>query len=487
MEEKEEKKIAGIYVRVSTEEQSREGFSLGEQEERLKEFCNFKRYEVFKVYKDAGISAKNDKRPAYQEMMKDVKDKKINVIVAFKLDRLTRSVFDIEKLMKVVNDYECDIDKTRSIDNINLVPISHKDYYTSYMNLVRDYKKQHEEKQKTERENRKKSFNQMLDDPNSVVADELLFTSDKEFFQDMTTSEIMKWAKTCMDFVYQDIGYEKWQVLNATIHMDEKTPHLHCVVVPLIKKYDKRSNSEKWTISKKRYMKDKLHLSTLQDKYHERMVSNGYDLDRGIKNSDNEHIDIKQYKKITRKLNVELTSKNEKLNNSMKELEEKMESNKDTLFDKEYVKVKKDTFDSMNKVIDQTKKVMEIQPKIQKVYNEVDTYAKSYKYLEKENENIQKEVKYLKIRNQKLEQENNSLNSYIRTILKVIKDFFRELLHIGSKEVKEATTEQIKEYYDNDDFEQDDIYDIAVDTDKEDELFEYADIDKFYSKDDLER
>ena len=106
----EDKKIAGIYVRVSTEEQSREGFSLKEQEERLKEFCNFKRYEIYKVYKDAGISAKNDKRPAYQEMMSDVKSKNINVIVAFKLDRLTRSVYDIEKLMKTVNDYECDID-----------------------------------------------------------------------------------------------------------------------------------------------------------------------------------------------------------------------------------------------------------------------------------------------------------------------------------------------------------------------------------------
>ena len=106
----ENKKIAGIYVRVSTEEQSREGFSLKEQEERLKEFCNFKRYEIYKVYKDAGVSAKNDKRPAYQEMMSDVKNNNINVIVAFKLDRLTRSVYDIEKLMKTVNDYECDID-----------------------------------------------------------------------------------------------------------------------------------------------------------------------------------------------------------------------------------------------------------------------------------------------------------------------------------------------------------------------------------------
>ena len=62
------------------------------------------------MYQDAGISAKNDKRPAYQEMIEDVKKGNINVIVALKLDRLTRSVYDIEKLMKFVNDYECDID-----------------------------------------------------------------------------------------------------------------------------------------------------------------------------------------------------------------------------------------------------------------------------------------------------------------------------------------------------------------------------------------
>ena len=106
----EDVKIAGIYCRVSTEDQSREGFSLGEQQERLKEFCKFKRYTIHKVYIDAGISAKNDKRPAYQEMLNDVKNGTINVIVALKLDRLTRSVYDVEKLMKILNDYSCDLD-----------------------------------------------------------------------------------------------------------------------------------------------------------------------------------------------------------------------------------------------------------------------------------------------------------------------------------------------------------------------------------------
>ena len=43
----EKKKLCGIYMRVSTEDQAREGFSLGEQEEKLKDLCKYKEYEVF--------------------------------------------------------------------------------------------------------------------------------------------------------------------------------------------------------------------------------------------------------------------------------------------------------------------------------------------------------------------------------------------------------------------------------------------------------
>ena len=47
----EERKVAGIYIRVSTEDQVREGFSLGEQEEKLKQLCKYKDYKIHKVYK----------------------------------------------------------------------------------------------------------------------------------------------------------------------------------------------------------------------------------------------------------------------------------------------------------------------------------------------------------------------------------------------------------------------------------------------------
>ena len=105
-----EKKIAGIYIRVSTLDQAREGFSLPEQKDKLTGFCKEKGYEIYKIYADEGISAKNDKRPAYQQMMNDVKNGTINVIVALKLDRLTRSVYDVEKLMKILEKYDCDLD-----------------------------------------------------------------------------------------------------------------------------------------------------------------------------------------------------------------------------------------------------------------------------------------------------------------------------------------------------------------------------------------
>ena len=111
----EERKVAGIYIRVSTEDQAREGFSLGEQKEKLLQLCKFKEYEVFKVYEDAGISAKDiAHRPAFQEMLADMKKGKINYIVAYKLDRVTRSVRDLEELIAVLEKHNtylvCDRD-----------------------------------------------------------------------------------------------------------------------------------------------------------------------------------------------------------------------------------------------------------------------------------------------------------------------------------------------------------------------------------------
>ncbi len=114
----EEKKSAGIYIRVSTEDQAREGFSLPEQEKRLRAMCEYKGYQIYKIYKDAGISAKTGNyRPAFEELLQDIKNKKCNTIVVLKLDRLTRSVYDWENILKFLEENDAYLDCAN--DDIN--------------------------------------------------------------------------------------------------------------------------------------------------------------------------------------------------------------------------------------------------------------------------------------------------------------------------------------------------------------------------------
>ena len=113
-----EKKVAGLYIRVSTEDQAREGFSLPEQEKRLRAMCEYKGYEIYKVYEDAGISAKTgNTRPGFEELLQDIRDKKCNTIVVLKLDRLTRSVYDWENILKFLEENDAYLDCAN--DDIN--------------------------------------------------------------------------------------------------------------------------------------------------------------------------------------------------------------------------------------------------------------------------------------------------------------------------------------------------------------------------------
>ena len=105
------KNLCGLYLRVSTEDQAREGFSLPEQKERLETFCKFKSYEIVDYYEDAGISAKTGNyRPEFERLKEDIKSKRINTIIALKLDRITRSIFDWEKLMTFLDENDAYID-----------------------------------------------------------------------------------------------------------------------------------------------------------------------------------------------------------------------------------------------------------------------------------------------------------------------------------------------------------------------------------------
>jgi len=90
------------YLRVSTEEQAREGISLANQESRIRAFCQAKDWELAEVLVDEGYSGSSLDRPGMQEVIQQCQKRQVDVVVIYKLDRLTRSVRDLGYLVQDV-------------------------------------------------------------------------------------------------------------------------------------------------------------------------------------------------------------------------------------------------------------------------------------------------------------------------------------------------------------------------------------------------
>lgn len=84
--------IAAIYIRVSTEDQATEGFSLPAQVNEISEYCKKNNIEIYKVYKDEGISGTKEQRPAFQQMIADAEKGLFNIILVHKFDRFARRI-----------------------------------------------------------------------------------------------------------------------------------------------------------------------------------------------------------------------------------------------------------------------------------------------------------------------------------------------------------------------------------------------------------
>lgn len=94
--------MIALYVRVSTVEQMKDGYSIGEQQERLKAFCVARGWSDFKLFTDGGYSGGNMNRPALQSMVKAIEDGKVKKVIVYKLDRLSRSQKDTLFLLENV-------------------------------------------------------------------------------------------------------------------------------------------------------------------------------------------------------------------------------------------------------------------------------------------------------------------------------------------------------------------------------------------------
>ncbi|WP_082418906.1 MobV family relaxase [Massilibacterium senegalense] len=117
-----------------------------------------------------------------------------------------------------------------------------------------------------------------------------IITSNDKFFENMSDSEIKVFFEHSLEFIKKEYGEEN--LLYATIHLDEKTPHMHFGLVPLTK--DGR-------LSAKEVLGNKRKLSALQDKYNAFVNEKGYDMDRGETTIDTErkHKEMNVYKQET--------------------------------------------------------------------------------------------------------------------------------------------------------------------------------------------
>lgn len=112
-----------IYIRVSTEDQATEGFSINAQKEKLTKYLEANDWKLYDIYIDDGISGKNIKdRPQMKRLIQDITDKKLNNVLVYKLDRLTRSLVDLMELLKLLEEHECSLNsQTEKLDTSNAV------------------------------------------------------------------------------------------------------------------------------------------------------------------------------------------------------------------------------------------------------------------------------------------------------------------------------------------------------------------------------
>ena len=273
----------------------------------------------------------------------------------------------------------------------------------------------------------------------SNIACEYIITSDKQFFEEIGEEETKRYFETAYNFVaeYKNLG--KQYIMSAKVHMDEETPHMHLIFLPVVHTQDKKGNDiDKLACSE--FWKEKDSYRRLQDAFYQYMTSHNFKLERGVPKEETgrEQIDIKEYKEIT---NFDKTK--EKLQNMKLELPDvpdiddirmaRWSKKRDEKILEDIIKPKDDLINElyqnnllMNQQLLRQAKMVEEAEKYQKernkiiadnidLHKQVDNIKAEYQQKE---DNLEWKYEY---RINKLEKENGYLHKVI--------DKFRETIH----------------------------------------------------------
>ncbi len=266
-----------------------------------------------------------------------------------------------------------DINKNNSIKNYSI-----KQCNTTYSNAIKTLQQENDLKGRIIR--------------TTNIACEFIITSDKEFFEKIGEKETKRYFQTAYNFVanYKELG-EKY-ILSAKVHLDESTPHMHLVFVPVIHRIDKKSGKHIDKIACSEYWKGKDSYRQLQDNFYKYITKNGFELERG-NTKENTHIPIETLKQITNYENIKYEITHEQ--------------------------IQPIPINTKNTAL-----ILQQNQELVKYTNKLKTHlSKSYTAINKL-EVLQKENIALRYENEELKRENSRLKNYINKTFEVVKHLF---------------------------------------------------------------
>ena len=249
----------------------------------------------------------------------------------------------------------------------------------------------------------------------SNIAYEYIITSDKEFFDRIGEKETKRYFEKAYNFVseYKNLG--KKYIMSAQVHMDEESPHMHLIFLPVVHTTDKKGKAiDKLACSE--FWKEKDSYRQLQNAFYEYMVSHNFELERGLpkEETNRKHVNLAEYKELTNFENtkklVESITYDIPKDTDIKDLKKFM-FNKNEKILNDFIKPKEEMIKelaienkSLKKELSKQSKIVNEATKFQKerdsiiadtqaLHNRVDELENEYKHkyrkLEKENGKLQ--------------------------------------------------------------------------------------------------
>ena len=218
----------------------------------------------------------------------------------------------------------------------------------------------------------------------SNVACEYIITASPDFFENLSQQEIKRYFESAYRFVcgFKNLGEQ--YIISAKVHLDESTPHLHLVYLPVVHTIDKKSGKNIEKLCCTDFWKGKNSYKYLQDNFYDYITKSGFDLERGD-TKDNKHIKIEDLKKVT---NYEM----QKYEKEMINLEQELDIENPEELKKEYKRI--------------IRKFNTLAKQYTRIKTMTDNVINDQMILENENNVIVQE-------NERLERENNYLQDFI--------------------------------------------------------------------------